>query len=325
MEEELHGLQSKWTEQIPDKRTLTIAQRSAREKHKVFQTEAAHSELQEILLQQQLTFATLQSALLRAPLRSVGRDILKALHFDTHLGLSSEEREKSLLMHHARSLATVPSLVDKLVHGPLNKVVAKTKSEDTPVTPRSQIDITGCQDCTLISSVFISEIPHTSLKAVYDAILRYFEDIPSWMKRHFGIEAKYTRLNNKESPAVYWRLKLKGGGIPASVNHVLCSELTQSYGMFHIDAITDDPLQPVSSKDLVQYGLNGITITPRKEPESDKIISVTLRWLVVYRYNLLPDDPTIKEELEIIRPILNGDLITSAVCGYLQEQHQASP
>lgn len=296
-------------------------------KHDVAQTEAAHNELQEVLLQQQLMFATLQSALLHAPLQSIGRDILKALHFDTHLGWDSEEREKALMRHRTRSLATVPLLVDKLVQGPISKKVATRRSADVdkPVTPLSQIDITGCGDCTLISSVFISEIPHTSLKVVYEAISRYFDNIPTWMKRHFGVDAKCTRLNKEDSPAVYWRLKLQGSGIPASVNHVLCSELTQTYGMFHIDAITDDPLHPVSSKDLVQYGLNGITITPRKEPDSDKVVSVTLRWLVVYRYNLLPDDPTIKEELEGIRPILNGDLITSAVCGYLQEQQQASP
>lgn len=73
MEDELHGLQSKWAEELPDSRTLAVAQRSAREKHDVAQTEAAHNELQEVLLQQQLMFATLQSALLHAPLQSIGR------------------------------------------------------------------------------------------------------------------------------------------------------------------------------------------------------------------------------------------------------------
>ncbi|KAI9988847.1 hypothetical protein PInf_022436 [Phytophthora infestans] len=133
------------------------------------------------------------------------------------------------------------------------------------------------------------------------------------MERHFGIAAERKRLNSAESPAVYWRLNLEGGGQPATVNHILCSELTSSNGMFHIDAITDDPLNPVSSTNVVEFGLNGITITPRVHPKTGKVTSVTLRWLVVYRYNLLPDDPIIREELENIRPILNGDLITSAI------------
>ncbi|KAG3011580.1 hypothetical protein JG687_00006164 [Phytophthora cactorum] len=327
MEEELQELHSKWTEQLPDSRTLATAQHSAREKHEVIQTEATHNELQGVLLQQQLMFATLQSALLHAPLHSSGKEIFKALHFNTQLGRDLEEREKSLLVHHARSVATVPSAVDKFAQVAIDKVIAHRKGADIhkPVTPLSQIDITGCKDFSLISSVFISEIPHTSLTKVHEAISRYFDDIPAWMERHFGIEAESKRLNSADSPAVYWRLNLDGSGLPATVNHVLCSQLTNSYGVFHIDAITDDPLNPVSSTNVVKYGLNGITITPRKEPMTGKITSVTLRWLVVYRYNLLPDDPIIREELENIRPILNGDLITSAVCGYLQESQQSSP
>ncbi|GMF26846.1 unnamed protein product [Phytophthora lilii] len=325
MEEQLNELQSKWAEQLPDTRTLAIAQHSAREKHETSRTEATQNELQTVLLQQQLMFATLQSALLHAPLQSTGEDMLKALHFQTRLGRDSNEREKSLLTHQERSRATLPSIVNKISQLAFDKVIAQREGADIdePVTPLSQIDITGCKDYTLISSVFITEIPHTSLEEVYGAISRYFDDIPAWMRRHFGVDAKRTYLNSSESP-VYWRLNLEGSGSPATVNHVLSSALTQSHGMFHIDAITDDPLYPVSPSDVVQYGLCAMTITPRKEPLTGKILSVTLRWLVVYRYNLLPCDPAIKDELEIIRPILNGDLITGYVCGYLQEQQHSS-
>ncbi|POM74335.1 Hypothetical protein PHPALM_8728 [Phytophthora palmivora] len=253
--------------------------------------------------------------------------MLKAMHFETQLGRNAEEREKALMVHHGRSLATLPSIVDKFSQFAINRVLMQRKEVDVdkPVTPLSQIDVTGCKDFSLISSVFISEIPHTSLSEVYEAITRYFEDIPTWMKRHFGVDAKRKMLNSTDSPVTYWRLNLDGSGAPATVNHVLCSELTQSYGMFHIDAITTDPLYPVPATSLVQYGLNGIKITPRKESLTGKITSVTLTWLVVYRYNLLPDDPIIREELENIRPILNGDLITSVLCSYLQENQQSSP
>eukprot|EP00644_Phytophthora_capsici_P012330 jgi/Phyca11/9534/fgenesh1_pm.PHYCAscaffold_38_\ len=326
MEDELQQLQSKWSQELPDSHTLKVAQQSAREKHEVTQTETTQRELQGVLLQQQLMFATLQSALHHAPLHSSGLEIVKALHFNTQLSRDEEEREKSLLAHHARSLASMPSIVDKFVQVAVDKVIARREEEDMekPVTPLAQIDVTGCSTFSLISSVFISEIPHTSLAEVYEAILKYFEDIPSWMDRHFGVDAKRKRLNSTDSLAQYWQLNLDGGsGVPATVNHVLSSELTNSYGVFHIDAITDDPLYPVSSTNMVQYGLNGIKITPRREPVTGEIISVTLKWLVVYRYKLLPDDPIIRDELENIRPILNGDLVTAVVCGYLQENQQS--
>ncbi|CAI5743944.1 unnamed protein product [Peronospora destructor] len=145
--------------------------------------------------------------------------------------------------------------------------------------PLSQIDITGCNDCTLILSIFISEIPHTSVEEVYAAVLAYFDGIPTAMKRHFNVNARRVRLNNVDSPVVYRRSTFKGAT-------VVCSELTPSHGMVHIDAIVDDPMHPVS-------------VTRRS-------MSVTLRWIVVYNYNILPDDPALKNDLEIIRPILNG-------------------
>jgi hypothetical protein len=318
MEGELHELRSKWANQLPDERTRASAQLSARQKHEVNQTEGEHSELQEMLLQQQLAFATLQTAVLHAPLHSSGEEILQALHFNTQLGRDPEEREKALLAHKAWSVATLPSLVDRISTLAVEKVLAHRKQGDVgkPVTPLSQVDVTGCKDGSLISSVFISEIPNTPLERVYEAVVAYFDGIPSWMKLHFGIDATRKTLNSSASPVMYWRLSLKGGGLPATVNHVLCSELASSHGLFHVDAITDDPLHPVSSADRMQFGLCGITLTPRKDAETGKTLSVTLRWLVVYRYNMLPNDPAIPEELEANRPILNGDLITSAICDF---------
>ncbi|KAE9003996.1 hypothetical protein PR001_g17829, partial [Phytophthora rubi] len=179
---------------------------------------------------------------------------------------------------------------------------------------------TGGKDCTLISSVFISEIPHTSLDEVYAAVLTYFDAIPASMKRHFGVEANRTRLNDAESTVVYRRSTFNGSGVPVTVNNIVCSELTASHGMVHIDAVTDDPLHPVPESASSQFGICGLTITPRKEPVTGKTLSITLRWVVVYRYNMLPHEPAIREDLKIIRSILNGDLLTASVCSYIQEQ-----
>ncbi|KAG6610708.1 uncharacterized protein IUM83_06620 [Phytophthora cinnamomi] len=323
MEDELRALNNKWAAQLPDSRTLAVAQRSAREKHGALLTETAHGELQQMLLQQQLLFATLQAAVLRAPLHSSGQEVFEALHFDTHLGRDAREREQLLLAHNERSLATLPSIVHRFAQMAIDRVAAAQQdAASKPVMPLSHMDITGCRDCTLISSVFISEIPCTSLEHVYAAVLAYFDGIPTSMKRHFNVNAKRTRLNSADSPVVYRRSTFNGAGIPAIVNNVVCSELTPSHGMVHIDAITEDPLHPVNRTGPSQYGICGLTITPRKDPVTGRTVSVTLRWVVVYHYNLLPDDPALKDDLEIIRPILNGDLITATVCGYIQEQQQ---
>ncbi|GMF25923.1 unnamed protein product [Phytophthora lilii] len=324
MEQELRELNNKWAAQIPDQRTLAIAQRSAKEKHGAVQTETAHNELQQMLLQQQLLFATLQSAVLRAPLHSNGQAMFEALHFDTHLGRDADEREKLLVAHSERSLATLPSIINRFSQMAVDRVMAAQEDgvDKKPVLPLSHIDITGCKDYTLVSSVFISEIPHTWLEEVYAAVLAYFDGIPTSMKRHFNVIAKRTRLNSADSPVVYRRSTFNGAGLPATVNNVVCSELTASHGMVHIDAITDDPLHPVNRTGPSQYGICGLTITPRKDPVTGRTMSVTLRWAVVYHYNVLPDDPALKDDLEIIRPIMNGDLITATVCGYIQQQQQ---
>ncbi|GMF66858.1 unnamed protein product [Phytophthora fragariaefolia] len=85
MEYELQGLQSKWTKQIPDARELAIAQRCALEKYTANQSNSVQRKLQELLQQQQILLASLQTAILRNSLHSSGRDIFKELHFDTRL------------------------------------------------------------------------------------------------------------------------------------------------------------------------------------------------------------------------------------------------
>lgn len=321
MEEELHGLQSKWTKHLPDERILATAQRSAHKKREVAQTQAARIELQEMLLQQQLMFATLQAAIFHAPLHSSGQEIYKSLHFDTRFGRDPTERSKMLIAHNERSLATVPSVMNRFTQMAVDKVLA-LQDEKGPANrsalPISQIDITGCKDYTLVSSVFMAEIPHNSLEDVYEAAVAYHDAIPTTMKRHFGVNATRTRLNNVDAPAAYWRLNLDGVGLPATVNHILCSELTPSHGMIHMDAVMSDPLHPSARTSKLEFGISGLSITPRKEPVTGKTVAVTLRWVVLYRYKLLPDDPALRNDLEFIRPILNGDLITASVCTYLQ-------
>uniref|UniRef100_A0AAV1UID1 Uncharacterized protein n=2 Tax=Peronospora matthiolae TaxID=2874970 RepID=A0AAV1UID1_9STRA len=326
METDLHKLKSKWARDLPDKHILATAQRSALTKCAVAQTQATQDELQEVLLQQQLMFATLQTAISRAPLHSSGQDVLKSLHFDTRLRHDTVERSRVLLAHTKRSLATIPSIVHRFTQVAIDKALASKDDEGATiesVLPLSRIDITGCKDYTLVSSVFASEIPHSSLEDVYAAALAYLDAIPEALKRHVGAELTRTRLNTDNDPAGYWRLELSGVGLPATVNHIVCSELTPSHGVIHMDAVMHDTLYPISRGNDLEFGIAGLTITPHEEDGTNKTVATMLRWVVLYRYNLLPNDPALRRDLECTRSILNGDLITASVCSYLRQlQHQ---
>ncbi|EGZ12078.1 hypothetical protein PHYSODRAFT_336545 [Phytophthora sojae] len=96
----------------------------------------------------------------------------------------------------------MPSIVEKLI----DKALAGQKKSGQTGMPLSQIDITGCEDCTLVSSVFVSEIPHPSLERVFAAAMAHFDSIPAWMKHHFAIEARVKRLNSDDSPEAYSQL-----------------------------------------------------------------------------------------------------------------------
>ncbi|KAE8892392.1 hypothetical protein PF005_g12230 [Phytophthora fragariae] len=321
MEEELRVLQSKWTSQLPDKRTLVSAQRCAVEKHAANQAESIHRELQQLFRQQQILFATMQTAALRLPLESSSREMFEELHFDPQLGRDPTDRKRMLLLHLERSLASVPSIVMKFSQLAIDKAKTANSGADQSVMPLSQIDIAGCKDCTLISSVFVSEIQHTSLEEVYDGVLAYFNAIPTVIKRHLGIDAQRRGLDSAGVGVNYRRSTFKAEH-SWTVNNIFCSELTRSHGMIHIDVVTDDPLHPIPASASSHYCVCGVIVTPRKDPVTGKNVSVMLRRLVVYRYNMLPHEPAVLEDVQIIRPLLNGELINAWVCSYIQQLRQ---
>ncbi|KAE8892250.1 hypothetical protein PF005_g20851 [Phytophthora fragariae] len=125
MEYQLQDLQSKWVEQIPDPHTRVTAQRCALEKYGAKQSEIARRELQEMFQQHQFLLASLQTSVLRNSLHSIGTDMLKELHFDTRLGREPEEREWVLNEHNRRSIATVPSIVEKFSQMAIDKALTK--------------------------------------------------------------------------------------------------------------------------------------------------------------------------------------------------------
>lgn len=85
MEEQLRNLKLKWSSTQPDERTLAAA---------AIQTEATRSELKRTLLEQQIFFAMLQSAVLRAPLHSIGKDIHEMLHISVVTRQTARRRSR---------------------------------------------------------------------------------------------------------------------------------------------------------------------------------------------------------------------------------------
>ncbi|KUG00382.1 hypothetical protein AM587_10016755 [Phytophthora nicotianae] len=219
-----------------------------------------------------------------------------------------------LKAHNERALATLPSVLNRFTQK-VDRVLAKES-----VLPISQIDVTGGEDRTLVTSVFISEIPHTSVEDVYAGVLSYFESMSTSMKLHCDINVKRTRLNRDDASPSYWKSVFENEvGLPAVVNHVMCSELTSSHGIAHLDSVIDS-LHPSSSN---EYDINGLTLTPQKESSTGRTVSVMLRCVVVYRFNMHPDNPSLQRKFEKIRPILNGDLITTAICSYIKKNAAA--
>lgn len=180
MEEHLRALRSQWTATLPDSTTRAAARQAAGEKRLALLHERDHDALEATLRQQQLAFAALQSAVRRAPLFSRGQEIYDALHLDTSLGRDPLERAEQLQQHFERSMASVPSHVERL------STLELSDKAESKSTPQSKVSITGGENYTLVSSVFMAEIPHPSLDLVFAATRAYLQGLPSAVKRHVG-------------------------------------------------------------------------------------------------------------------------------------------
>lgn len=180
MEEQLRGLTAAWEAQLPEPRTLVAAQGAAQEKRASQRTDGAHAALEDALAQQQLAFAALQSLVLNAPLHSHGRELFAALHLSTTVGADAGDRVRQLHAHFDRAVAAIPAVVARF---------SRLELAGKPsLVPQSKVSVTGGADHTLVSSVFVSEIPSRSLRLVFDAARGYFNGLPSAVKRHLGTD-----------------------------------------------------------------------------------------------------------------------------------------
>lgn len=351
MEDQLRGLKTRWEAQLPEPRTLASARRAAVEKRASQLTDRAHDALEDALAQQQLAFAALQSLVLNAPLHSHGREMFDALHFNTAMGADPDDRARQLRAHFARSVAAVPAAVARFT---------RLELADKPsLVPQSKVSVMGGADHTLVSSVFVSEIPCRSLERVFDAARAYFNGLPSAVKRHLGTDmdrqvglvgscdalhwsgdtntdtvkrvlyddmvslSRADRQNlldaelglRADDYVQYRRTTIASAALAATANTVVCASLRETHAVFHVDVIKDDAQHPFRARETPRYAVAGLTLEP-----SDARAAVTLRLAIVYRYERLPQDPAVEQELRAHRAILNGDLLMASLCQHLREQ-----
>lgn len=192
MEDELAALELKWEEEIPDPSTLITAHATASEKWKTIQVEQLNAQLHEELGYQQFLFASLQSRLLRAPLWNNGHELYESCHRRMQLGTSPAERTRDLEALFQTAIRNVPDVVARATRG----ITASA-------SPHSQTHVTGGVDHTLVSSVFVAEIPHASLQDVFDATMAYFVTLPVEMERHLGTSMHVT-VSTARASSLTW-------------------------------------------------------------------------------------------------------------------------
>lgn len=112
----------------------------------------------------------------------------------------------------------------------------------------------------------------------------------------------------------YRRTTIASSALEATANTLVCASLRDRRGVFHVDAVMDDARHPFSVRETPRWAIAGLTLEP-----DDARQAVTLRLAIVYRYERLPQDPAVAQEMREHRAILNGDLLMAAVCQHLRE------
>lgn len=310
MEDHLQQLEHQWNSTLPNLDQLTMACVAAKEKWTTSQAELVNAELKDQLTQQQFIFASLQSAILQAPLQAQCREMFDTIHLKTRLSQEDDERVAQLQAHCDRGVATVPETVQRF-----------TGHVASSPTPFSQTSITGGAAHTFISNVFVLEIPHTSLQEVFHATLGYYAMLPKEMQRCVATKMEVEPLNLLSKLRQYAKVRFTNELFATTVNTTFVAKLHEDAAIIHSDGIVCDPLHPLPSDEQVsRIGVNAITLTPITDPATGRIHKVVLRRVLVYRYNLLPHHPAVQKDMKLNQCVINGDLLTAMMCENLQQQ-----
>ncbi|TMW67211.1 hypothetical protein Poli38472_012327 [Pythium oligandrum] len=308
MEDQLRRLETKWTETIPDESVLSSACVAAKEKWTTSKVEQVNAELRDQLTQQQFIFASLQSAILQAPLQSNCREMFEAVHADLKLGTDPATR-----------VADLNSLCDKGIELCPQVIQRFTGHSASGPTPYSHTSVTGGASETYVSNIFILELPLSSLEDVLHATLGYYAALKVEMKRCAATDMEVDIHDNLSNPRHYATVKFISPLFTTSLNTTFACKVVDGVGIIHSDVVVRDELYPMPADESIQrVGCTTITITPVRDAATGNV-KMVLRRLLVYRYNILPHNPVVQQDMKLNRCIFNGDLLTAIICQNLQQ------
>ncbi|KAJ0404357.1 hypothetical protein P43SY_001477 [Pythium insidiosum] len=309
MEERLASLESRWMQAIPDDSVLSSACHAAQQKWTTMQVERVNAELRDQLTQQQFVFASLQSAILQAPLQSRCQEMWDAVHVNTVLNNQSERRVQQLQAHLRKGLDLVPHAIKRF-----------TSQVSSSPNPYSQVNVTGGADCTTVGSVVVLEFPQVSLIELFKAVLTYYALLPEELHRYTATETDIQLLNSLGNLSQYARVRFTSEIFPTTVNTAFTAAIVDGVAIFHSDTIEQDSLFPAPEhEDIRRIGVTAMTITPETDASTGKT-KMVLRRILLHRYNRLPHDPRIQRDLKQNQCVMNGDLLTAIVCRSLHER-----
>ncbi|GLE11849.1 hypothetical protein PINS_up024593 [Pythium insidiosum] len=300
MEERLASLESQWMQTIPDENRSRSGRRC--------RWNAVNAKLRDQLTQQQFVFASLQSAILQAPLQSRCQEMWDAVHLDTVLRDEQTDRRVEQLQTHLRKgLELVPGAIERF-----------TSHVTSSPSPYSQVDVTGGADCTTVGSVVVLEFPQVTLIELFKAVLTYYATMPDELQHYTATETDL--LNSLGNLSQYARVRFTSEVFPTTVNTAFTAAIVDGIAVFHSDTIDQDAMFPApANEDIRRIGVTAMTITPETDASTGKT-KMVLRRILLHRYNRLPHDARIQRDLKQNQCIMNGDLLTAIVCRSLHER-----
>ncbi|GLE05785.1 hypothetical protein PINS_up014833 [Pythium insidiosum] len=223
---------------FPMKNVLVSACHAAQQKWTTMQVERVNAKLRDQLTQQQFVFASLQSAILQAPLQSRCQEMWDAVHLDTVLRDEQTDRRVEQLQTHLRKgLELVPGAIERF-----------TSHVTSSPSPYSQVDVTGGADCTTVGSVVVLEFPQVTLIELFKAVLTYYATMPDELQHYTATETDVQLLNSLGNLSQYARVRFTSEVFPTTVNTAFTAAIVDGIAVFHSDTIDQDAMFPASSE-----------------------------------------------------------------------------
>ncbi|TYZ66475.1 hypothetical protein PybrP1_004184, partial [[Pythium] brassicae (nom. inval.)] len=262
-------LSEKWHVTIPDRVQRVAAFEAARQKWQTALVEARHKVLDEQLVAQMLYMSTLQSLLAQSPVYAMPSSLDVFNALHSPLHLRDLADEERIAQLGARD-----EMALRVAASLVDKFTASHLADVSGVVPFTRTGISADARFTYMSTVFIARIPRVSVSRAHAAVLGYCDSVYSELARRYNV-----------------------------VHEV------KSSGVVAVDFVDRDDRFPDASdtsaarRDVTQMIYVSMTTDPvSKQPQ------VLLRRVCVDRFNLSPDTPLLRDEVQLAQAWSNGDL-----------------